>query len=193
MTDQLIAWDKALFRFLNELHHPLLDEVMFQISQTYFWIPFYGVLLYFIIRRFKTVAWIPIICIAIAIGLSDRVTSGMMKPFFERHRPSHDVTVQDHVHIVHGYRGGQFGFASSHAANTFAVATFFFILFRDKKRAVIWLFPWAILVSYSRIYLGVHFPGDIIAGALVGVLSAYGCMFLNDLLLRKFSEVQHSS
>ncbi|HYG01063.1 MAG TPA: phosphatase PAP2 family protein [Chryseosolibacter sp.] len=185
MTDQLIAWDKALFRFLNELHHPQLDQVMYQISQTYFWIPFYALLLYLLARKFKTSAWAPIICIALAIGISDRITSGVMKPYFERHRPSHDATVQEFVHTVNGYRGGQFGFASSHAANTFAVATFFWLLFRDSSKWALWLFPWAMLVSYSRIYLGVHFPADIIVGGLVGIVSAAGSFYLSNVLDKK--------
>jgi undecaprenyl-diphosphatase len=76
------------------------------------------------------------------------------------------------VHIVNEEKGGQFGFASSHAANTFALATFFFLLFRQTKKWIPLLFVWSSIVTYSRIYLGVHFPGDILVGAIVGVLAA---------------------
>jgi undecaprenyl-diphosphatase len=96
-----------------------------------------------------------------------------MKPFFGRLRPSWEPTLEGMVHIVDGYRGGSFGFASSHAANTFATATFLVLLFRGKKPGMVWLFIWCTLVSYTRIYLGVHYPLDILCGALVGAMLAF--------------------
>lgn len=171
MIEKLITWDKEIFHAINGLHTPALDQVMFYSSQTYIWIPFYAVLIYFVIRRFGKQAWIPIIAITLTIALSDQLTSGVMKPWFQRYRPTHDPTIEN-IHTVNDYKGGKFGFASSHAANTFALATFFWLLFRDRRQWVSALFLWAVFVTYTRIYLGVHFPGDVLVGALVGMICA---------------------
>jgi len=96
-----------------------------------------------------------------------------MKPFFERFRPSKDPELQHLVHIVNEYRGGRFGFASSHAGNSFALAIFIFQIFKERYGWVKWMFLWAAVVSYSRIYLGVHYPGDIIVGASIGLLMGW--------------------
>jgi undecaprenyl-diphosphatase len=96
-----------------------------------------------------------------------------MKPYFTRLRPSHEPSLEGLVHLVEGYKGGTYGFASSHAANTFGTAMFLYLLFRIKKSWIVWLFPWAAFVSYTRIYLGVHYPGDIVGGAGVGLLCAW--------------------
>ena len=101
--------------------------------------------------------------------MTDQFTSGLMKPFFERLRPSHEPALEGMVHMVSGYSGGKYGFASSHAANTFGIAMFLSCLLKVEKPWINWLFLWAALVSYTRIYLGVHYPGDIIVGALIGV------------------------
>jgi undecaprenyl-diphosphatase len=112
-----------------------------------------------------------------------------MKPYFARLRPSQEPYLQAFIHIVNGYKGGKFGFASSHAANTFGVATFFFLLSGKKRKWMVLLFPWAALVTYSRIYLGVHYPGDIVVGALIGMLAAlagFACyLWIKKLYTRK--------
>ena len=95
-----------------------------------------------------------------------------MKPYFQRPRPTHDKEIRADVHTVHNYRGGRYGFASSHAANSFGLATFLWLLFHTRWRFAGLLFIWAGIVSYSRIYLGVHYPLDILVGGLVGALFA---------------------
>jgi undecaprenyl-diphosphatase len=107
-----------------------------------------------------------------------------MKPFFQRLRPCHDPVIQHIVHVV-GDCGGQFGFASSHAANCFALAMAFYLLFSTKKLSF-FLFLWAIIVSYSRIYVGVHFPSDLIVGALVGVMITILLWILINLITSNF-------
>ena len=92
-----------------------------------------------------------------------------MKPFFERLRPTHEPGFDGLVHTVYGYRGGKFSFSSGHAANTFGIATIAWLLFRTRIRLIGLIFLWAALVSYTRIYLGVHYPGDILVGASIGV------------------------
>lgn len=173
MIDQLITYDKELLRFLNGYHTPWLDPVMLILTETITWLPLYIFLLYIVIKEFKKEAWIILLGIAITILLADQITASVMKPFFARLRPSREPTLDGLIHLVDGYKGGQFGFASSHAANTFGAATFYFLLFRAIKPWVGWLFLWAALMSYTRIYLGVHYPGDIIVGGLVGGLCGW--------------------
>jgi len=102
--------------------------------------------------------------------LSDQITVSLMKPLFARLRPSHDPALAGMVHIVNGYTGGLYGFASSHAANTFASALFLWLALKKTYHAIRWIFAWAVFVTYTRIYLGVHYPGDVVVGALVGLV-----------------------
>jgi undecaprenyl-diphosphatase len=133
-------------------------------------IPLYAFLLYHIYGAYKRRTWGILLSIVILIVMTDQFTTTLMKPFFERPRPSHEPTLQGLVHLVNGYSGGKYGFASSHAANTFGVAMFLSCLLKREKPWISWLFLWAAFVSYTRIYLGVHYPGDIIVGALIGIL-----------------------
>src|SRR5690606_4235929 len=126
------------------------------------------------VRQHGRYSWIYIVGIALTIALADQVTSALMKPYFMRLRPTHEPDLARLVHTVNQYKGGKFGFASSHAANTFGVATFLFLALKDSYRYTGLLFLWAGAVSYTRIYLGVHYPGDILAGALVGAF--FGCV-----------------
>jgi undecaprenyl-diphosphatase len=119
---------------------------------------------------------------------ADQITTTGMKPFFKRLRPSRDPALKELVHTVNGYKGGKYGFASSHAANTMGIAFFFWLLFANRYRWIWILFIWATVVSYSRIYLGVHFPGDILVGMLIGILSGYFCFSLNKKLESRFSQ-----
>ncbi|MGC8823743.1 MAG: phosphatase PAP2 family protein [Bacteroidales bacterium] len=164
--------DTNFFLWLNQLHTPWLDPVMWFLSLTKVWIPLYLILAGWIVYRYRKVSWVILLAVGISIVLSDRISSGVIKPAVCRLRPSHKPTLQDKVHIVNNYRGGKYGFVSSHAANTFALALFMSLLIR-RRRWTFLFFLWAFLVSYSRIYLGVHYPGDIIGGAMVGMGCAY--------------------
>lgn len=172
MIDQLLELDREIFLYLNGFHTPWLDPIMLFITETLSWLPLHLFLLYLIFKDHHKKGWLVLIGLVITIVLADQVTSTVMKPYFGRFRPSHEPSLQSLVHIVNGYKGGKFGFASSHAANTFGVATFLFLLFGKTRKWIVMLFLWAALVTYSRIYLGVHYPGDILVGGLVGMLSA---------------------
>jgi len=174
MIDFLINLDHQLFFFLNGLHTDWLDTFMYWFTNKHIWIPFYLVLIVWIIKTFKMKSVIYILGILAAVGLADFIISGVMKPFFERYRPSRDPEFEGMVHIVRGHTGGRYGFASSHAGTAFALATFVYLLFREKFKWIILVFVWASIMAYTRVYLGVHFPGDILVGGIIGAVLGYG-------------------
>jgi undecaprenyl-diphosphatase len=188
MGEKLIQLDERLFIFLNNLHAEVLDQTMIYMGKTYFWIPLHCFLAYLIIKQFKKDSLVIILCIALSIAITDQLTSSLMKPFFERLRPSHEPHLKSIIHLVNDYKGGLYGFASSHAANTFALATFIWLLLREYYRYVGWLFLWAIVVTYTRIYLGVHYPGDVIVGGLIGVICGWGCYRLSQVILHTLKQ-----
>lgn len=173
MIEELLEWDKRALIFLNGLHTQGLDPVMLTITKTFFWTPLYLFFIFLIFKTWKKEGWMFLLGAIVTIVLSDQITSSLMKPFFERLRPSHDPTIQNLLHLVNDYRGSLYGFASSHAANTFGIAMFMWLAFRGIYRWIFLVFIWAALMTYTRIYLGVHFPGDILVGALVGMISGW--------------------
>jgi undecaprenyl-diphosphatase len=192
MLEKIIEWDKKLFLALNSLHHPSLDPAMVFMSEKLVWIPLYFFLLFIILKEFKNDSWAPVLGILITIILSDQINTSILKPLVQRLRPTHDPSLANLVYFVNGYTGGKFGFASSHASNTFGLATFFWMWFRGRQKWMILLFLWAALISYSRIYLGVHFPGDVMAGMIIGTIIAIASCKLCRWLL-DYSYKQRSS
>lgn len=180
--------DEVLFLWLNSFHTKWLDPIIHQLTKTITWIPLHLFLFYKIFQNNpKNSGWV-FIGLALTILFADQFTSGFMKPFFERLRPCQDERWADQIHNYGGC-GGLYGFVSSHAANTFAVAMFLNLKMRGKLPHLKWLFLWASLVSYTRIYLGVHYPLDIllggIIGASIGALVWYLIVFLKRLLVQK--------
>jgi undecaprenyl-diphosphatase len=186
--EEILELDRKLFLELNSsFHTPWLDQFMMFLSTTTAWIPLYLFLVYLLIRNYRHQTWLILLAIGLTILLADQVTSSVMKPFFERLRPSHEPAIAEQVHVVNQYRGGKFGFASSHAANTFGVATLMWLVLKIYRPWIALLFLWTLGVSFTRIYLGVHYPGDILAGYFVGFLSAL-IAFLLLTLARDFME-----
>lgn len=172
MIEQIKNWDTQLFVFLNGIHSPFWDNIMFWISKTNSWIPLYLVLVGLIIYKQRKRALLTLLFIGLLILISDQVSVHFFKNVFQRLRPCHTPELQDIVHLVKNRCGGKYGFVSSHASNTFAIAGFLSFLFRYKPLTV-FLFLWAAVVSYSRIYLGVHFPLDVACGAILGFSIGY--------------------
>lgn len=193
MLEQLIEWDKELLVFLNSFHTPWLDPVMLLITKTAFWIPLYAFLIYLMFRNFKKEIWFILIGATVIIILCDQITSTFMKPYFARLRPSQDPTMAGLLHHVNGYKGGLYGFSSGHAANTIGVALFVWLTLRPVYKWICWIFLWAALMTYTRIYLGVHFPGDIIVGATIGLVCGLLGYKLSSYLRKRFKLNQGSA
>ncbi|MCA6065958.1 phosphatase PAP2 family protein [Chryseobacterium sp. RG1] len=182
LFEQLQHFDTELFLLMNEKHNAFFDVIMFWASDKLFWIPFYAVLLFFLLKIYKKFSVYILLAIGITIGLSDQIASGLIKNSVKRLRPSHEPSLMPLIHLSKAGPGGMYGFVSSHSANAFGLLTFLFFLLPSKyKWLKIILFCWALLVSYSRIYNGVHYPSDVIGGAIVGILSGglVGMIFQN--------------
>ncbi len=183
MIISLQELDENLFLFLNSFHSPVLDAFVFQFTQTITWIPLYIFLSFIIIKNFKNSWWWILAAILITVLFADQTTSAFFKPYFMRLRPCHDQRWDEVIHN-YGICGGMYGFASSHAANSFGVAAI--INMATKIKYFRWLYLWAVLFSYTRIYLGVHYPSDVVVGALIGVLSAWLALLIVTGFQRKF-------
>lgn len=167
MFDWLIHLDQTIFLFINGLHADFLDPLFFWGTKTLVWTPFYILLLYLVIRKFgwKTM-WV-LLAVALMITISDQL-SNLFKDWVSRPRPSHEPTLSA-VHHVNGYKGGAFGFYSAHASSNMAIAIFMIVvLTRPFRYFTAMMLFYALFMSYTRIYLGVHYPGDILAGWIMG-------------------------
>lgn len=170
MIEWLETVDRALFMWLNGCHHPFLDTAMVIISHKLTWIPLYLVLAVLAQRKWGWKGFgVFLVLAAVTVTLTDQTSVKLFKEIFERYRPCHNLEIKHLVHIVDNHCGGMYGFVSSHAANHFGIAAFMGLtLFRDKKRGLAVMLIWAALVAYSRIYLGVHYPADIVGGGILG-------------------------
>lgn len=197
MLEFLLNWDTDFLVFLNSLHNAFFDGFMWAITGTKIWIPLYLLILFFIFKKFELKeAFLIVLFFIAAVALADLTSVRLFKEVFMRFRPSHNPLISDflHLHVYDDgslYRGGKFGFVSSHAANTFAVAMFSSLIFRIKNY-IFFIFFWASIVSYSRIYLGVHYPLDILGGALLGIFISYIFYFFLTKAQNKWLDLKHT-
>ncbi len=181
MIEFLDNIDKELLLALNNDYSDFWDGFMYTFSQRLPWIPLYLSMIYVLVRQWGKKSFWLIAGLILSVVLADQIASGILKDAVARLRPSHDPEMIDKIVLVRGYKSGLYGFVSSHAANSFALALLSSLFFRNKFYTI-GIFLWAILNSYTRIYLGVHYPGDILGGTIVGLTVA----LLIYWVLRKF-------
>lgn len=171
-----IYFDHKLFLFLNSFHHPSLNHVMQFLSGQLIWAPFIFYFVWSSLKsRGKKETYLFVLFLILTLAASDVSSSYMIKNIFNRLRPCRDLELMKQIYLFGQKCGGKYGFVSSHSANSFALITFAFRILKLKNLERYFLLILAVLVAYSRIYLGVHFPGDILAGAVVGVM--WGMLF----------------
>ena len=168
----LYAADKTLLMVFNGSHCPFVDRLAVTLTCGYLWIPLYIALLLLVINNHKTVVQISLVIgiALLAILLSEGMADLIVKPLVARLRPIHDTLMQDSVQVVNNYRAEGYSFFSDHASNTMAVAVFFSLLVKDRLFACT-LITWALVNCWTRLYLGVHYPSDIIVGVVWGSVS----------------------
>jgi undecaprenyl-diphosphatase len=179
----LERFDQQLFLFINSSNSPFFDQVMHAISGRLIWAPLYLVILIFLGIKYKRKLLIILIFIILAITLSDQA-SFILKNITQRLRPCNESALAGLVHLVNGECGGRFSFVSSHAANSFNVALLSLLLIK-KRWYSICIIAWALVIGYSRIYLGVHYPGDVFCGSILGALIGWGIYSLYVLIDNK--------
>jgi len=192
MLEKELQLERNFFFFLNGSSSTIWDNFFYVCSYPWTWLIFYLCFLWVFIYKKN---WKEIVCVLIAVGLlmlfCDQISSDFFKPLFHRLRPTHHPDFMNQVKTVFNYRGGRYGFISGHATNAFGFATFFALVIRNKFFT--WtIFIYALLISYSRIYIGVHFISDVVAGAVVGTLIALCIYRIYDNIRRNWFFIESS-
>jgi undecaprenyl-diphosphatase len=169
--ESLLSWDSSLFLHLNSIHSGWWDTAMLFFTRKESWLPLYLILFILIVRNFKDKSWLIILFLILGLVCCDQVCN-VIKLLVHRYRPGNDPVIGKLTHIVLR-KGGDYGFPSSHAANTFYMMVFTGYLFRNRISLIVML-VWALTVSYSRIYVGAHYPLDLLAGWSIGIAAAWG-------------------
>ncbi|WP_291854892.1 phosphatase PAP2 family protein [Marinilabilia sp.] len=183
--ETLLQLDQELLLYFNSFTSPLFDNFFWLITSKSIWFPMYAILLYAIFKSQGLKGFITIIFLGLMVLLCDQISTNIFKEGFERFRPSHEPALEGMVDLLNGKKGGKFGFVSSHATNSFGLAVFSLFLFRFNWYTF-FILSWAMLNSYSRIYMGVHYPGDILGGLLLGSLIGWFVYWLYKKVASRF-------
>ena len=183
MIEYLNDIDTEALLAVNGMHNVFQDALWWMVSAKWSSLLLVLALVWILLRQNRRHALLVLAMLALAVLLADQVSSGLIKHLVERLRPTHDPSLDSMVHVINGYRGGLYGFVSSHAANSFALATVVSLVMRHRA-VTLSLLSWSLLQCYSRVYLGVHYPGDILGGIVVGVLCGW-------LVWRRMRWMQH--
>ena len=186
MLSVLFNIDSEILLLINRAHSTILDNIMIFISSKLGWLPLYMFLLYLIIKTNQKKWWIALIAIAVTITLSDQLSVHLFKNVFERLRPCHNEALMHDLRMIVDC-GGSFGFVSSHATNSAALSTLVVMMLNKRVK---WILPvmilYTVLIMYSRVYLGVHYPSDVFAGALLGIAIGSAVFYLYSLTIKRW-------
>lgn len=186
MLEFFYSLDLKLLYFINHtLSNPVFDALMPLLRGKLTWIPLYLIIIYFIIKKYGLKSVWVIGCALLTVLIADRISAGLIKPYFERLRPCNNPEIQSWLNLPNG-RGSSWSFVSSHATNHFALAVYFIMIFirhRGKYKIIIPFLSWAFLIAFAQVYIGFHYPSDVIAGGILGSLIGYGVGKLNCLIL----------
>ena len=172
MIEYLNGIDADALLAVNGLHDMFQDAFWWMVTAKWSSLLLVLALAWILLHQNRRHALLVLAMLVLSILVADQVSSGLIKHLVERLRPTHDPSLESMVHVINGYRGGLYGFVSSHAPNSFAVATLLALVMRHRV-VTLSMFTWALLQCYSRVYLGVHYPGDILGGIIVGVLAGW--------------------
>ena len=188
MIDQILQWDTDIFIFLNSLGTETWDPFWLAYTSKFNWIPLYALVLYLIFKQMPLKAFLTtLVVVALMILVTDQTTN-LFKNGFHRLRPCHLAEMIDSMRLVKSHCGGQYGFFSGHASNTMAAAFFIGLTLKKRFKFLLYiLIVWAILMGYSRIYIGVHYPLDVLLGMFFGAILGILFYKLNIYVITKFN------